>query len=94
MFAVILCGGAGLVVARSLVFPGRHGRLANLARQGREAGVLVLGAVALFFVAALIEGIFRQTVTDLVARYLVILSTGAALALYFTKAGRGSVEEP
>jgi uncharacterized membrane protein SpoIIM required for sporulation len=87
--AVILCGGAGLVLAQSLVFPGRSTRLRNLARQGREAGVVVLGAVAMLFVAGLIEGIFRQAVADIVVRYLVIVAGVVCFGWYFARCGRG-----
>jgi len=86
--AVVICGGAGLVLAESLVFPGRHTRLRNLARRGREAGVLVLGAVAMLFVAALIEGFFRQLVMHDGVRYLVTVGTAAAWFAYFGRAGR------
>jgi len=86
--AVVICGGAGLVLAQSLVFPGRHTRLKNLARRGREAGVLVLGAVAMLFLAALIEGFFRQLVMHDGARYLVAIVTAAAWLAYFLRVGR------
>jgi uncharacterized membrane protein SpoIIM required for sporulation len=86
--AVVLCGGAGLVLAQALVFPGRHTRLGNLARRGREAGVVVLGAVAMFFVAGLVEGFFRQRVTDDAARWTVAILTAALWTLYFLRAGR------
>lgn len=86
--AVIVCGGAGLVLAQSLVFPGRQSRLRNLARRGREAGVLVLGAVTMLFLAALIEGFFRQMVMHDGVRYVVALGTAAAWTAYFAWAGR------
>lgn len=90
LLAVVLCGGAGLVLAQSVIFPGRWTRLQNLAAKGREAGVIVLGAVALFFIAALIEGIFRQTVQSIFVRYLVIVGTTTGWLLYFIYAGRRS----
>lgn len=86
--AVVLCGGAGLVLAQALVFPGRHTRLRNLALKGREAGVVVLGAVAMLFVAGMIEGFFRQLVHDMAVRYLVALGSVVLWALYFARAGR------
>ena len=89
----MLCGGAGLVLAQALIFPGRNRRLDNLARKGREAGVVALGAVMMFFVAALIEGIFRQVEQRLVVRYLMIAFTGAAWTAYFCLAGRGAEPE-
>jgi hypothetical protein len=45
---ILLCGGLGLVLAQAVVFPGRHTRLRNLALRGREAGVVMIGAVLLF----------------------------------------------
>jgi len=81
--AVVVCGAAGLVIADALLFPGRHARLANLALRGREAGGLVMGAVLMFLVAGLIEGIFRQTVLDPGVRLLVALATTLAWAAYF-----------
>jgi len=85
--AIVLCGGAGLVLAHALVFPGRHTRLQNLARQGRKAGTIVLGCVFMFFVAGMIEGIFRQTVHDVMVRYLVVVVTAVAWGYYFVRAG-------
>ncbi|MFV1957951.1 MAG: stage II sporulation protein M [Planctomycetota bacterium] len=88
LLAVILCAGAGLLLARSLVFPGVHGRMESLARAGREAGVIVVGAVAMFFVAGLLEGFFRQLVTDVTVRYVVILTTLAFWVFYYGWVGR------
>jgi len=86
--AIIVCGAAGLVIARGIVAPGRHGRMAGLARAGRSAGILVLGAVFMFFVAAAFEGYFRQLVTDIGLRYVVVVALVLVWTAYFTLAGR------
>jgi uncharacterized membrane protein SpoIIM required for sporulation len=86
--AVTLCGAAGLALGQALLFPGREERLAGLARRGREAGVVALGAVALFFVAALIEGIFRQLVHAVPVRYAVAFGTACVLFAYLATSGR------
>jgi uncharacterized membrane protein SpoIIM required for sporulation len=91
LLAVVLCGGAGLMLAQALVFPGRHTRLRNLAIRGREAGVIVLGAVAMLFVAGLIEGFFRQLVQDQVLRYLVATTSLVLWGFYFARVGRAEV---
>jgi uncharacterized membrane protein SpoIIM required for sporulation len=88
LLAVGLCGGAGLSLGRAFVFPGRYARLTNLARQGREAAQVVLGAVALFFLAALIEGYFRQLVTATAPRLAVVAATAAFWLWYFVALGR------
>jgi uncharacterized membrane protein SpoIIM required for sporulation len=86
--AIILCGAAGLVLGGSLVFPGRYRRRVGLARSGVAAGTIVGGAVAMLLVAGLVEGIFRQRVTDDVLRYLVAMASLALWATYFLFAGR------
>jgi uncharacterized membrane protein SpoIIM required for sporulation len=71
MGAMVLCGGAGLMIARAVIAPGRHTRLGNLAVTGRQSGVVVLGCVFMFFTAGLIEGLFRQMVHGTFVRYAV-----------------------
>lgn len=87
--AVVLCGAGGFLVAHAIVFPGELSRLDNLARRGRDAGVLVIGGVCMLMLAGLIEGIFRQSVVDVTARYAVAFGTLAGWSLYFGFAGRG-----
>ena len=89
LLALVLCGAGGLLVARSLVFPGRMTRIENLAQKGREAGVLVIGAVAFLLVAGIIEGTFRQLVQDLFARWLTAGVIGGSIIAYLSLAGRG-----
>jgi len=86
--AVALCGAAGFALGQALLFPGQQERWSALARRGREAGVMVLGAVVMFGLAALIEGIFRQRVHALSLRYAVGVSSAAAWVFYFGFLGR------
>jgi uncharacterized membrane protein SpoIIM required for sporulation len=86
--AVVICGAAGLVVARALLVPGPHGRLYDLAVAGRRAGILVLGAVVMLFVAAGFEGYFRQLVHDTPIRLLTAAAMSVVWCLYFGFAGR------
>lgn len=71
LLAVILCGGAGLMLGRAMVATTQRSRLAELSLQGRRAGVVVLGCVILFLIAGLLEGFVRQTVTDLGLRVMI-----------------------
>ena len=77
-----------MVLGSSLVFPGRHTRLQNLAIRGRQAAILAVGAVALFFLAGLIEGIFRQLVHNLAVRWAVVAVTSVFWTWYFLFVGR------
>jgi uncharacterized membrane protein SpoIIM required for sporulation len=88
--AVCLCGAAGMAIGSALVFPGRHTRLQNLALQGREVTLLAVGSVAMFLVAGLIEGIFRQVVHDVAVRWGLATLTLAFWGWYFLAAGRAA----
>src|SRR5439155_7190644 len=81
--AIVLCGAAGLSIAGAIIFPGRHGRLENLAHKGREISAVVMGAVGMLFVAALFEGFFRQLVQNVDARLMVATIMGSFWILYF-----------
>jgi uncharacterized membrane protein SpoIIM required for sporulation len=88
LLALILCGGAGLYMGESMIFPGERGRLKGLAARARSAGVVALGAVGLFFLAGLIEGIFRQLVQSIPARFALAATTALLWTLYFGVLGR------
>ncbi len=87
LLAVVLCGGAGLVLAGALAFPGRHSRLANLAIRGRSAALIALGAVGMFLIAGLLEGIGRQVVDETPLRYGIAAAMLAFWAFYFIRLG-------
>jgi uncharacterized membrane protein SpoIIM required for sporulation len=88
--AMIFGGAGGLVLGHALLFPGPLPRVDNLARRGREAGMLVIGAVVMLLIAGLIEGIFRQTVQSVPVRYAVAGGSAVVWLLYFGLVGRGA----
>lgn len=87
LFAITLCGGGGLALARTIIWPGEGTRLANLANGGREAGKLLFGSLILFFIAGMIEGIFRQTVTNIYIRFGLIAGSVIFWFVYIVVAG-------
>ncbi len=86
--ALCLCGAAGMVLGAAIVFPGRHTRLRNLALRGREVALLAVGAVAMFLMAGLIEGFFRQLVQDVAVRWSLAAATLVFWVWYFLAVGR------
>ncbi len=90
LLAVLLCGGAGLWLGSAFAFPGRYSRIDNLARQGRKAGVIAIGAVVMLFLAGLLEGFGRQLIHDASLRYLIGSVALAFWLAYFTLSGRES----
>ena len=53
-----LSGGAGVLIARALLFPGQYKRADALKIYGLQAAQLVFGIVPLLFIAGIIEGFF------------------------------------
>jgi len=88
LLAVCVCAAGGLQVGQSLVFPGRYRRIDALVIASRRAGALVGGAVAMFVVAALLEGFFRQIVTDDAPRAAAGLVTAGFWFWYIALWGR------
>jgi hypothetical protein len=70
------------------VWPGRYRRLDSLSLRGREAGVLFVGALSLFFAAGQSEGSFRQTVTDVPVRYAAAAIVALFCAAFLAPLGR------
>jgi uncharacterized membrane protein SpoIIM required for sporulation len=89
LLAVVLCGAAGLTIGQAWVFPGEKRRIDNLRERGRDAAIVALGAVVMFFIAGLIEGIFRQTVTGLEIRWAVASATFVFWLWYYVRCGVG-----
>ncbi|MBN2494191.1 MAG: stage II sporulation protein M [Deltaproteobacteria bacterium] len=92
LLAVCLCGGAGLALSLAVIRPGRHGRMWALSSTGKKAALVVLGAVAMFFVAGIIEGIFRQIVQDVPSRLAMAVATAGLWTVYFLLRGRAEPE--
>lgn len=93
ILAILLCGGAGLAIARHYIFPGRLSRLEALATYGRKAALVAFGCITMFLVAGILEGFGRQLITSDALRYFVGLTFLAMWTIYFAVGGRGRSDE-
>jgi uncharacterized membrane protein SpoIIM required for sporulation len=87
--AIVLCGAAGLMVAEKMLFPDRYSRVESLSLHGRQAAQVAVGAMVMFFAAAILEGGFRQLVASTPWRFVIGGTTGVLWLTYFMRAGRG-----
>lgn len=87
--AIFLCGAAGLLIADKVLFPGRYSRLESVALEGRVAAQIAIGAMLMFFAAAILEGGLRQLVQSTPLRFAIGGATGLAWLAYFATGGRG-----
>ena len=82
--AIMIAGGAGLEIARGLLFPGMLPRREALARAGGVASKLVLGAIPLLLVAGSIEAFFSPTGAPVPMKFTLaaVLGTGLVCWLF------------
>ena len=82
--AIILAGGAGLVMGKGIVLPGTFTRMQALRISARSAIKIMIGISPIFIVAGLIEGfITRLTELNDVIRFIIILSEFILILAYF-----------
>ncbi|WP_404784077.1 stage II sporulation protein M [Altericista sp. CCNU0014] len=83
--AIFMSGGAGLLLARAIVFPGQYRRVDRLKILGGKAIQLMFGVVPMLFVAGIIEGFFSPSpVVPSSLKYLVGTVIFALLVLYLS----------
>jgi uncharacterized membrane protein SpoIIM required for sporulation len=91
--AVILCGAAGLHLGRAMVLPGALTARRSLAEAGRRTALVAMGSVLLFAVAGVVEGVFRQVVTNDGARFSLAAFNALWLGVWLIFAGRQRAPE-
>lgn len=83
--AIVLCGGAGMLLGHRLINPGKRSRKDGLREAATDACLTALGCVPLLLLAGLIEGIFRQSSASTGLRYglfgVMLLGLGGWIAL-------------
>ena len=86
--AIFIAGGAGLRIARGLLFPGTLPRRESLAQAGGQAVRLLLGTIPLLVVAGFIEGFLSPARLPVQVKFLFGAAVAALLALYLVRTGR------
>jgi uncharacterized membrane protein SpoIIM required for sporulation len=80
--AIFIAGGAGLEIARGMLFPGLLPRKVSLAQAGGRAARLLLGTIPLLVVAGVIEGFFSPSDAPVAMKFLLALVLFVALIAY------------
>jgi len=61
LFAIFVCGGAGIIIGYSIINPGKYSRKDSFIIKGKEAIKLLLGTIPIFIIAGIIEGFFTPS---------------------------------
>lgn len=83
LLAILLAGGAGIHVGRSMAFPGNRPILAAAATHGTRGAEVMAGCTIMLIIAALLEGYVRQLVGSPATRATVGGVMLAFWLLYF-----------
>lgn len=87
--AIVISGGAGLMLGYALIAPGRLSRAEALRRAASESIQLIMGVIVMLVMAALLEAFWSSKVTILQGvKYGVGGCLWFAVFCYFTLAGR------
>lgn len=82
--AIFIAGGAGLGIAKGLLFPGVLSRGESLARAGARSVRLVLGIIPLLIIAGTIEGFVSPTSLSPYLKFALAAALFTMLAMYLS----------
>src|SRR5437667_5169432 len=92
--AIFIAGGAGLEIARGMLFPGLLPRRESLAQAGGRAARLVLGIVPMLIVAGIIEGFVSPSGIAKPLKLLLAAVLFGALTAYLVRPGAPHAPQP
>jgi uncharacterized membrane protein SpoIIM required for sporulation len=85
--AIFISGGAGLEIARGMLFPGLLPRRESLALAGGRAARLMIGIVPMLIVAGILEGFVSPSGLAIPLKFLLSGVLLTALITYLTRVG-------
>ncbi len=82
--AIVIAGGAGLVIGNSILFPGTFTRLESFKRGAKKGMKLVVGLVPIFITAGFLESfVTRHTELPIFIKAGIILLSALFISYYF-----------
>lgn len=82
--AIVIAGGAGLVMGNSILFPKTYTRLASFRRGATRGLKIVIGLVPVFILAALLESfVTRLTEMPFILKMFIIFGSLAFVLFYY-----------
>ena len=88
--AIFIAGGAGLRIARALLFPGVLSRRDSLAVGGTDAVRLLVGVIPMLIVAGMIEAFFSPSSTPVPLKFVAAAVLFSLLIAYLWKGSRSN----
>lgn len=86
--AIVIAGGAGLMLGNALLHPGERTILESLRVRGLEAVQIAAGAAVMLVIAAMIEAFWSPANLPVIVKFVVGFSLWVVVFLYLGLAGR------
>ncbi|MBL0082801.1 MAG: stage II sporulation protein M [Saprospiraceae bacterium] len=82
---IVICGGAGIVLGNSWLFPGTYSRMTALVEQSKKGIKIMMGATPVIIVAALLESFVTRHYMELSSftRLFLIIASFLFILGYF-----------
>ena len=81
--AIVIAGGAGLILGNSILFPRTYKRLVSLQRGAKDAVKIVVALIPVFIVAAFIESYLTRLTEMPVYFNLTIIGLSALFIIWY-----------
>ncbi|MFK7847259.1 MAG: stage II sporulation protein M [Rhodothermales bacterium] len=82
--AIVIAGGAGIVMGNSFLFPGTYSRLESFIRGARRGAKIIVGLIPIFITAGFLEAfVTRHTDMPLWLSLFIIFSSFGLIVWYF-----------
>lgn len=82
--AIVIAGGAGIVLGNSILFPGTYSRMESLVEAGKRSLKIAVGIVPVFVVAAIIESFVTRLYNKMPGYiHLTIIGTSFAFIIWY-----------
>ncbi len=81
--AIVIAGGAGLVMGNSILFPKTFTRLQSFTRAAKDGVKIIISLIPVFIVAAFFEGYVTRYTEMPVALSILILASSLAFILWY-----------
>lgn len=82
--AIFISGGAGIIIAKSILIPGEHTRRHSLIKGAKEASSLIMGIILMLIIAGVIEGFYTPLNISETSKLVFAAMTAVVLAVYFS----------
>lgn len=82
--AIFISGAAGLIIAKSMLLPGKYSRKHSLIKGAKESISLVIGVIFMLVIAGIIEGFFTPLDIPALSKLIFAAISAIILIVYFS----------